>query len=237
MTHRARVLQVPKSTMLKVAAFVALVCALVLAAVLVALALTGVIGPSPPPRPPPSSEASSSIITGSSINRLDPGMSSIILPGTANVPMPSPSPPPPFQAPPPTSPPTPVQAATKPLFNIDNYIKGSEAEMWAEQARANGFDIVPTSTSPTTSVPAAEPPKSANFKYDYVLTLFKAFLFMEVQRGGTQAADGRTWRQDDQSKLDAGTTNGMTRSLDGGWWEAGSAFHVTWHACLGLLPG
>lgn len=223
----------PKCNLHKLAAFAALALAVGLTTVLVALGLTGVIGPSSPPKPPPSSNASPSIIPDFTGNRLESGMRSIIPPDLA--PMPNPSPPPPYLAPPPTSPPTPVQAATTPLFNIDSYIKGSEAEVWAQQARSN-LDIVPTSTAPTTSVPAAEPPNSTNFKYDYVLTLFKAFLFMEVQRGGTQASDGRTWRQDDQSKQDAGTTGGMTRSLDGGWWEAGSAFHVIILACSGLLP-
>ena len=95
------------------------------------------------------------------------------------------------------------------------------------------FEIRPETSEPLLSLPAAAPPKRANFKYDYVFAAFKAFLFFEVQRGGTQAADTRVWRASDASALDAAMVQGQAKSLDGGWWEAGSAllsFHCT-RAC------
>jgi hypothetical protein len=134
---------------------------------------------------------------------------------------------------------TPRAAASTLHLRIQPYIDPLPDEgVWARSALQD-FEIAPPAgAKPQLAAPAAAAPVATNFKYDYVLQLFKAFLFFEVQRGGTQAPDsaGRSWRQDDASKFDSGVVNGQNKSLDGGWWEAGSARRRgTWLLCCCVL--
>lgn len=91
---------------------------------------------------------------------------------------------------------------------------------------------MPPNNDPQLALPAAAAPTRTNFKYDYTLALFRAFLFFEIQRGGEQAADSRTWRKDDASQLDAAAVGTASASLDGGWWEAGSAHFLLSPNCV-----
>ena len=207
---------------------------LVAAAVIVgALAATGTISHRRGPSGAQEQHAGSSVASDRSML---PGTSSIATSTKDNsnkdgaIQMPPPSPPAPATgsataaAPAPPASRAAPAAQSSPSFRIKPYLSGLPDEDWAAQALAD-FEIKPKSYAPQQWVPPAAPPRRSNFKYDYPLQLLRAFLFFEIQRGGTQAEDSRTWRADDASKQDSVAAGALpaTQSLDGGYWEAGSA--------------
>lgn len=112
--------------------------------------------------------------------------------------------------------------------SIDSYLRSLQAAKTADTIRKQGFEIKATeSPQPLLEQPHAAQVSTENFKYNYLEAWFKSLLMFEIQRGGTQAPDSRTWRQNDATAADAATVGAKIHNMDGGWWEAGNHLKVT----------